>query len=376
MTIIKKIAFLTLSLTKGGAERVIANLCNEALIDRYQVTVIMCMKAKVEYQLDEKIQRYTLDKDEEQWKENQGRRFLRRQKELKRFLIDYNPDLVISFLPEPNFLALSLRKTIKCPTIISVRNDPVREYKGKVKQLLMRHYYPMADAYVFQTKQAAEYFLFSDHIKENSNIIPNPLGREFLSSASDVSRIQAEEQGEKRIVNIGRLEKQKDQKKLIEAFDSIADQFPDWNLYIYGEGSLRGQLNEQIINCERNNRIFLCGNVDDIHERLAEADLFALSSVYEGMPNALIEAMATGIPVVSTDCPCGGPAALITNGVNGRLVPNQCTSTEIADCMSQLMNNPKEAEKLGLNALDIRKALHPDKIYGIWIDLIEKIIKN
>ena len=166
----KHIVFLALTLTRGGAERVIANLCNEALSENYRVSIITCMNRPVGYKLKPGIEHICIEKTSDVHYKNLGDRFLKRRKLLKKVLEECKPDVLLCFLPEPNFLALSLKKQFNFPMIISVRNDPVKEYKNPVYQAIMRVLYPKADGYVFQTKQAMEYFSFSKSIMEKAEV--------------------------------------------------------------------------------------------------------------------------------------------------------------------------------------------------------------
>lgn len=369
----KKVAFITLSMTKGGAERVIANMCNDYLSKKYDVTIISFMRAPVEYRINEEIDIIFLDDEEKQKEQGMVTRFLRRRKALKKELLKLTPDFIISFLPEPNFISLSLRRKLKVPVIISVRNDPVREYAGKVRQLLMKHYYKFADGYVFQTDQAKEYFSFSKHIYNNSVVIPNPLDKSFVCMENDRTEVKNNGMGKKTVMNVGRLERQKDQTTLIEAFSKCYKKCPDWELKIYGEGSLHDDLTLKIKEAGLEENVFLCGNVDDIRGKMKEADLFVLSSLYEGMPNALMEAMAMELPVISTDCPCGGPNMLTNGGERGILVPVSDVET-LADKMMWIMEHPRDAEELGKRAGKIKEELSPEMIYKKWEEMISHLV--
>lgn len=370
----KHIAFLTLSMSKGGAERVIANMCNEYLISRYKVTIITCLKRPAEYRLDERIQLITVDDTPEQSKQNMAVRFLRRRKRLHKILGDISPDILLCFLPEPNMLGCSLkasfglRNSLRFPVVISVRNDPVREYRSFARQKMMRWLYPLADGYVFQTKDAKEYFSFNQHIYQESCVIPNPLSRAFLKEG----RIEWKDRC-KKIVNVGSLSKQKNHKLLIDAYIKIQKEFPGFVMEICGEGSLRKELQEYINEHEMGRKISLTGNVDNIREQIEDTRLFVMSSDYEGMPNALIEAMAVGLPVISTDCPCGGPKFLIEDGVNGRLVPVNDVNA-LSEAMRQMLKNEVFADECGQKAMEVQKILHPDVINKAWDDYINKFL--
>lgn len=364
MTIcMEHLVFVTLSLTKGGAERVICNMCNEYFAERYRITIISFMAAEPEYRLDDRIRVIYLDRKREQYRQNLAARFLRRRgalaKALKAVMREgQRPLALVSFLPEPNFISASLAGKFDCPVIISVRNDPVKEYGSKFRYILMKLLYKRAQGYVFQTERAKEYFSFSAHIVENSVVIPNPVGREFIGWESSGNR-------KKEIVSVGRLEEQKDPLLLVEAFEEVHKIFPEYELVFYGEGSLKERIMQESRKRGLAEAVVLKGNVNRIGEAVRDASLFVLSSRYEGMPNALMEAMALGIPCVSTDCPCGGPAFLIRDGVNGLLAPVGDAGA-FADAMIRILGDYDSAQRMGMRAQEIIKELNPDTIYEKW----------
>ena len=260
-----------------------------------------------------------------------------------------------------------MKKIRKIPVIVSVRNDPNVEYKSKINNLVMKILYPLADGFVFQTEDAKNYF--NKKIQSKSVIIPNSIKETFIQR-----EIYTGEK-DKIIVNIGRLEKQKNQELLIEAFNDVKDEFLDYNLYIYGEGTLKENLKNKIKEMDLENRVFLKGEVENIEEKIEKSSVFVLSSKYEGMPNALMEAMALGVPCISTDCPCGGPKFLIQNGVNGILAKVD-KKEEIVQGIRKILSDENFANDISKNAIKIREKLNPKVINFKWKNYIEKIIKE
>lgn len=364
----EQLLFLTLSLTKGGAERVICNMCNEHFVKRYRITVISLMAAEPEYDLDPAVKVLYVDQRPEQYRQNMALRFARRRKALVSLLktLERKKEKVgalISFLPEPNFLITSLAPRRGYPVIISVRNDPAKEYASKLRHLLMKLLYKRADGYVFQTGQARDYFSFSEHITKNSVVIPNPLGKEFLD-------VPVQAFSRKEIVSVGRLEAQKAPILLIRAFAGIHAAYPEYRLLFYGEGSLREEMTAEIKKAGLEQDIIIKGNTGNIKEAVGKASLFVLPSVYEGMPNALMEAMALGVPCVSTDCPCGAPRFLIRSGENGLLVPVG-DEQELKKAMTFMLEDLNRAARMGRKAQEITKELAPEKIYQEWDSFLE-----
>ncbi len=402
----KHLVFLTLSLTKGGAERVISNMCNDFFVGRCRVTVISLMKARPEYALHPDIRLIEVDGDERDYLASMPVRFARRRKKLKRLLRGLKKEgaqAVISFLPEPNMLACSLKRAIGMPVVISVRNAPAVEYGTRLRYLLMRLLYPRADAYVFQTKEAKAYFSFSRHITARGVVIPNPLSAEFIGdahgrtgttaqqksgapasgSAADGARDsgdgKTERDGKKEsflVLAVGRLEAQKNYGRLLAVFQVFHEKHRESSLMICGEGSERAEIGRYVKEHSLGDCVSLPGNVDDIAAQYEAADAYLMTSDYEGMPNALIEAMACGLPVVVTDCPCGAPAELVHNEENGILVPmgnEKQTREGLIAGLERLYAEPDFAERLAQNAQNVRETLAPNRIYAQWDRLIGQV---
>lgn len=303
-----KIFFYINILAGGGAERAIVNLSSSFTELGHDVSVVTSYQVDNEYDVKSTVKRFFL----EDKKSECGflSRNLKRISKLRRLLKKENPDILISFMSEPNFRAVVASAFLNVKTIISVRNDPHVEYVGKIKWILAELLFKKADGIVFQTPDAK--MAFCRKIRNKSVVIPNMVNPIFYSTPrSTVKDI---------IITVGRLTAAKNHKLLIRVFNEIKDEIKDC-LYIYGEGELREELERIISENNLENRVFLCGNVKNIEEKFAEAKLFVLPSDYEGMPNALMEAMAMGLPCISTDCPCGGPKMIIENGLNGILVP-------------------------------------------------------
>lgn len=288
-----RILFTTGCMNKGGAERVVANLANAFAKDN-DVSIVITINDAPKYDLNKKIILASLD--EGIVGHNLIKKNIKRIKNLKRFIRNFKPDIIVSFLPEPSYRVLFLSMFNKIPVIVSVRNDPKIEYKSFKSRLIMKLLYPLAKGFVFQTKEAQEYF--SSKIQSKSIVIPNPVDKRFLEKNCEGQRSNT-------IVTVGRLEEQKNHELLINAFSKITNEIPEYKLIIYGEGSLRERLEQQIKNLKLEEKVLLPGVEKNIEEKIYNARLFVLSSNYEGMPNALMEAMALGIPSISTDCPCG-----------------------------------------------------------------------
>ncbi len=369
-----KIVFMTNAMGKGGAERVIVNLTSY-LSEKNEVSIISVHNTYVGYDIDKKVNLYTLDDEytdiysteksiEKISMIKKIKRIFKRLTKINYYKKSLKPDVIVSFMPKPSFLVLITNFINKIPVIVSVRNDPKTEYASKKNNILMKILYPSAAGFVFQTEEAKNYF--NKKIKDKAVVIPNPINPKFIEKPFLEER-------QKEIVSVGRLEEQKNHKLLIDAFSEVVKKYGDYKLIIYGEGKLRKNLEDYINEKELQGKVFLPGNVDNIKDRIYESSMFVLSSNYEGMPNALMEAMALGLPVISTDCPCGGPRFLIQNNKNGILVENGNVE-ELENAMKKILENPDFASELGKNANKIAETLNPNKVNAVWEKYIKKVI--
>ena len=373
-----KIMFSIGTLSSGGAERVVCNLSNY-LNKFHDIHIVSVKKTDIAYTLDSNISIDFLDNREEiSYDKLMNKRILdkirriirnlRRIRKLKKIIKKNKPEIIVSFLPEPNFLNLILKSKFKIPIIISVRNDPKEEYKSNLYNRLMKKYYPQADAIVYQTEEAKNFFrnIIGNNVIQE--IIPNPINEEFIGRPYKGIR-------KKIIVTVGRLQEQKNHKLLIDAFEKVSNQIPDYKLVIYGDGNKKQELETYIKSKNLLDKVMLAGNTKEVKKHIYDASLFILSSDYEGMPNALMEAMALGLPVISTDCPCGGPKFLIDNEKNGILVKVKDVEA-MSKAILTVLENKNYADYLSMNASKIAETLNPTKINNEWKKIIEKIGKN
>lgn len=356
-----KILFYINTISNGGAERVIVNLANSFSEKDYEVVLVTSHYSSNEYPLKSKVKRLTLEKTN--LKQSFIKKNITRVYRLRKICKQERPDIVVSFMAEANFRAIIATMFLGIKTLISVRNDPNKEYSKKIYRLLAKLLYPFASGLVFQTEEAKKWF--SKRIQKKSKVILNHVDEKFYQTNYTGRR--------KNIVTVGRLEPQKNHKLLIEAFAGIANDFPNENLVIYGEGSQKEILMNLVKRHDLEGRVFFMGTSMEIHEKIKDAKIFVLSSDYEGLPNVVMEAMTLGLPVISTNCPIGGPKMLIENNRNGILV-SVGNVGELANAMRTLLSDPSFAEYLGKNAKLTSKKFEPNKVFKIWEDYISFII--
>ena len=351
-----KLTFFTGGLSGGGAERVICNLANFLIVRNHECTILTMLEEEASYDLDKRIKVVSLIKKSE--RKNVVYDNILRIIRLKKYLKTSDSEAYIGFLPRTIIMLLALRKNTKARVVVSERADPTQYLK--ITQFLLKKLAKRADQWVFQTADAMAWY--KGYIK-NGIIIPNAINPAF---------IKAPYEGERRkvIVGAGRLIKQKNFALLIDAFADIADEFPDYTLTIYGEGNKRSELEQLAKEHDIGDRVSLPGYVMSLGDEIEDASLFVLSSDFEGMPNALMEAMALGLPCISTDCPVGGPRYLIRDGKNGVVVPVN-DRFSLAEAIRNMLSNKEKSVTMGREAAKISDELHPDKIYTMWSNVIQ-----
>lgn len=343
----------------GGAERVTCDLANY-LKRNNNVHIVVFSADKRSYILEKGISVHNLITVEEKNVMNRFSAILLRVLRLYKFLKSNEYDVIVSMLPVPIILSLCMKSVIKGKLIIAERCFP-GAYPFVVKQLL-RILIRRADGCVFQTKDIMRWY------GKNINdcvIIPNAVNNAFYAK-------QFSEKREKKIVSVGRLEKQKNFELLINAFSLLGDEFDGYTLNIFGEGSERNKLTYVIKKLGLEGRVLLEGNVKNISEKICKATLFVLPSDYEGMPNALIEAMACGLPCISTDCLGGGARELIEHGENGYLIKRNDVM-EMSECMKMLLFSEYTRLKIGAKAAKIKEQNNSRVIYSKWEKFFRKV---
>lgn len=351
------ITLLIGSLTGGGAERVVCNLANYLAKMNHEVTILTVSGLKT-YNLDRRV-RHRILFDETHYKVPHLAINLIRIYRMNKYFRKEKMDVYLTFPPKLSKITLAQRTYIKCPVILAERCDPETFCNlSERNKKSFEKYYPLADGYVFQTEDAKEYYSRCGINVENSVVIPNAVNAEFMHEIYRGKR-------RKVIVGAGRLSEQKNFSLLIDAFSRIHSKHSEYSLIIYGEGVIKYRLEQQVEELGLRDVVSFPGYVDNLGDMIEDASLFVLSSNYEGMPNVLMEAMALGLPVISTDCPAGGAKFLIKDGENGRLVPVG-NSGKLAEAMDKMLCDYDTSIRMGDNARKICDELQADKVYGEW----------
>lgn len=343
----------------GGAERVMLQLTERFSRLGYRCVLVTSFMDEFEYPVPEGVERLSIE--QEQSRANKLVKNLSRIMALRKFCKEYKPAALISFMAEPNMRALIATTGLGIKNIVSVRNVPEKEYAGRILGLVGRYLLPTADGCVFQTEDAKNWF--PEKLQRKSEIIMNQVSRIFFDESP------AEEKRD--IVTAGRLAQQKNQKMLIRAYAGLENCAE--RLVIYGMGELREELEALIKELKLEGRVILAGQSSNVPRDIKSAKIFVLPSDFEGMPNALLEAMALGLCCISTDCPCGGPRAVIEDSVNGRLIPVG-DEAALTKALQELLSDESKREILAANARKSAENFSPDMIFEKWRAYIERVL--
>ena len=287
---------------------------------------------------------------------------------LRTAIRETRPDVIVSFGTQTNIIALLATLGMSEPVIISERTDPSRSKIRPVWRALRPVVYPWANALVCLTSSTLA--RFRTQIRVRGCVIPNFVA--LPSSSEESASRQCQRSSARTLIAMGRLVAEKGFDTLLIAFSRIAAKHPDWSLSILGDGPLRSELETQALALGLSERVHFAGEVCDPFLLLRQADLFVLSSRFEGFCNALCEAMACGLPVVSFDCP-SGPAHIIRHGLDGILV-NPETSDALAAALDRLMGNDQERAKLGARAPDVLRRFNAERVLALWEALFAKVM--
>jgi len=362
----KKIMFYVNSLIKAGAQRVILNLTESLLSKGHQVTIVTTTVYETEYELPKGAKRIISDITDEEVTSNRIVNLKNRFCKLRNIWKAEQPDVIISFIGKNNFMAILTAWGLKIPVITSVRGEPGEEYNSRMSRILAKTLMGKSTGIVLQTPDAKAFF--PKWIQKKSIILENPLNPDFIEKYYEGER-------DDEIVTVGRIDANKNQKLIIDAFIKIADEFPKMKLILYGDGEDRKKLMEYVEKTAYQDRISLPGAVNNVKERIRKAKLFILSSNTEGMPNALMEALALGIPCISTDCPCGGPKMLMKDKENGILVPVGDVD-KMAEGIRTVLKDDELWHKYSRNAYRITKDLNPETVNKRWEEYLFLVMKN
>lgn len=344
-----KIVFVLPDMAGGGTERVVELLANEYVHRGYLVTILLFAGNQVAYPLDHKVEVCVLG-------EASGGKLavrLRRIKNMRQFYKENRDCHIFAFSVMGAVFSTVATFGLSRKMLVSERNDP-RRYD---KQGIRNWAYSKANRIVVQTGDMPE--CFPAKLQKKMVVIPNPVPKQLPEPF--------EGERKKQIVNVARLQPQKNHTLLIEAFAQFSKAYPEYELHIFGIGELEEALRKQAADLQVGDKVVFRGFSNRVMEDIRESAMFVLSSDYEGISNSMIEALAVGTPVISTDCPIGGSKAYIQDGVSG-LLTRVGEAKELADAMCRVAGDKDLADRLSKGGIKIRETFSLDKIADRFLE--------
>ena len=303
------ILFVSGNLSNGGAQRVISVVSGALAEKNHDVSLLLFSRNEKEYPINDKVKVFSISDSYEEYCKVSS---FSRMKLIRKYLKQLKPDVAIGFLEGGYALYLS-SIGMKFKKIASARIDPQILFKTKgLRAKIDRKWFRASDGVVLQTESQKD--RLPSKMLNKSVVIGNPV--------SDLAlKLQKESYSECcKFVMAGRLAKQKNYPMVFRAVSIVKEKYPDVHIDIFGKGSEYDDLAKQLSDMQLEANVSLRGWSEDTIGEFSRHDAYILSSNFEGLPNSLMEAMAVGLPCISTDCPTG-PADLISDGVNGYLVP-------------------------------------------------------
>lgn len=359
------ILFVSGNLCDGGAQRVIAVVSSALAEKGHDVSMLLYSRNEKEYPLSSKVKVLSIGNSYEEYSKQSE---IKRLKFIRRTLKEIKPDAAIGFL-EGGYGLFLASFGMKVKKVASARIDPrvLLEQKG-MRATINRMWFRSADAVVLQTQGQ------KDHVTnipwKNKTVIANPVSEVALQCIEhDYDRPC------RKIVMAGRLDEQKNYPMVLKAMERIHADYPEVTLDIFGKGAQEQALQEMITAKGLDNVVSLKGWTQNTVEEYQNSDIYVLSSDFEGMPNALMEAMAVGLPCISTDCPTG-PSDLIIDGDNGYLIPVD-DDIMLATRLTDLLESTEKRREMGQKAhLTLKEKFNAEVITQQWEQLLVKLVEN
>lgn len=341
----------------GGAERVLSIL-SSSFADNYDEVIYLTWIDKPDfYTIDARVKRICVEKE-------CGSTFLPKKSIwFRNYVKKENPSLVLSFLEPYNVMVCFSLWGVKIPVIVANRNDPRYVWGGFIQRNLRSLAYRKAAGILSQTENNKNYFKGS--LFDKGHVLYNPifLPKEYVGKAMSVEK-------KNRIVSVARITKQKNPEMLIRAFKRFHLKHPNYTLTMYGEGEDRDYVLDLIKKEGLSSYITLPGSQNNIWDEIVDAKCFVLTSWYEGMPNALLEAMSLGLPCISTKV--SGATDLIKDGENGLLIDIN-DDNAFTEALITIVENEELALSIGSNATKVFDMLTVDTISKQWIEYLSKV---
>jgi len=362
------------NLLSGGAERATVNLANYWAEKGWKITIVTLVGREQDfYPLHPAIQRIALCLDEDSASTIRAiKHNYQRIKALYKVLKQQQPDIALGFMTTANILLALAAKGLNIPVIGSERIHPPMYPLNKIWEWLRRRVYGHLDAVTALTHETADW-LKKQTTARYVPVIPNTVSYPLTSHSPKILP-PSSSMGIFNLIAVGRLTEQKGFDRLLNVFALLASHFPDWNLTILGEGEDRDSLEQQRNKLGLQQRVFLLGNVGNLGDWYEAADLYVMSSLFEGFPNTLVEAMSYGLLAVSVDCDTG-PRDIIRHQVDGLLVP-QNNKEALVETLAVLMRDKGLRQQYASHAIEVRERFSMERIAGMWEALFIELSKK
>lgn len=337
----KKVCIAIHSLAHAGAERVAASWANYLVTQGHDVSVIVYANSDDTYVLNDDVNIVPISSAKEEYFSMSA---IKKLFCIRKVVKKERPQILISFLPKMQITMMLATFGMRIKRIETVRNNPWIDKDVGKKRFLWNLCFHKGDRIIVQTNEQSLYF--SENVRKKCIVISNPISKEFY----DIQKVYNDDKI-KKFVAVARLNTQKNYPMMIQAFSQVVHTHPEITLDIYGNGTSEAQQEMEKLICSlgMENNIHLCGWRKDIASLLPQYDAFLMSSNYEGMPNALAEAMATGLVCLSTDCRTG-PKDMIDHGKCGFLAKTG-DADSFAKEIKEIVNlDIRQCENIGLNA--------------------------
>lgn len=368
-----KILFLTSSMEGGGAERVAALLANGWASKGNSVVLMPTFSARGDcvYPLDRSV-KLTFLSDICRANANRFERLIR----LRTFIKSFHPDIIVSFLPHVNIAAILATAGLSIPVVACERTYPpaLQPQIPLAYRALRRLTYPFASSLVAQTTATAEW-LRRRCSRALVVIIPNPVIIPLPSQPPIVDPKLLIGPDRKIILWAGRLDEWKRGSLLIDAFAGLAAEASNWDIYMLGSGPLREALQQRVIELGLNDRIFLPGFAGNLGDWYNRADIYVMTSSYEGFPNTLLEAMAHGNPSIAYDV-LTGPRDLCGDKQRLILLPDSDQLAGLETALRSLTSNPQLRDEIGATAIEVKAIYSEPAVFAMWDELFSSVNRS
>lgn len=289
---------------------------------------------------------------------------------LGRTIVASSPDAVISFMDQVNVVVLMSLRGRRIPVIVTEHSDPAHRPLTAPWKVLRRWVYPRAARIVSVSRGVDRYFEWLPRAKRE--VIHNPVSTRCVASSR--SDLPEPVRHGRFIAAMGRLTRAKGFDLMIRSFGRLSADLADWQLVILGSGEEERPLRRLASDLNLTQRVHFLGAVKDPASVLQHAEIFASSSRWEGFGNAIVEAMACGVPVISFDCP-SGPSEIIVDGVNGILVPPGDLSG-FTTALIALAQHPERREAMGREGKNRAGDFAVTNIVRSWNELLAQVARS